>query len=291
MPQKVRRAVIPAAGLGTRFLPVTSAVPKPLLPVIDKPLIFYAVAEAAAAGIHEIAMVLSPGLEAVADYFLPNGPIEEALEKRGDTVRLGILHEIHRLAEITVLEQTEANGLGDAVLMARAFVGDETFAVILPDDLIWSNTPAIAQLTDVAEEHGGSVVAAKRVPREAIPNLGIIDADPLGEGVHRVHGLVEKPPLDKAPSDLAIIGRYVLTPGVFNRIERGAAGALGEIQLTDAIAAAIGQEPLHAKEFEGDHIDAGTPAGLFAANIYEARRRDDMAEVIAELGMLPSRIR
>ena len=288
MPQKVRKAVIPAAGLGTRFLPVTSAVPKPLLPVIDKPLIFYAVAEAAAAGIHEIAMVLSPGLEAVAGYFSPNGPMEEALEERGDTERLTMLHEIHSLAEVTVLEQTEAKGLGDAVLMARAFVGDETFAVILPDDLIWSNTPAITQLAQVAEEHGGSVVAAKRVPRETIPNLGIIDADTVGEGVHRVQGLIEKPSLEEAPSDLAIIGRYVLTPGVFNRIEHGAVGALGEIQLTDAIAAAIGQEPLHAREFEGYHIDAGTPAGLFAANVYEARRRDDMAGVIAELGLLPN---
>ncbi|MFP6569836.1 MAG: sugar phosphate nucleotidyltransferase [Dehalococcoidia bacterium] len=287
MPQKVRKAVIPAAGLGTRFLPVTSAVPKPLLPVIDKPLIFYAVAEAAAAGIHEIAMVLSPGLEAVAGYFSPNGPMEDALEERGDTERLAMLHEIHGLAEVTVLEQTEAKGLGDAVLMARAFVGDETFAVILPDDLIWSNTPAITQLAQVAEEHGGSVVAAKRVPRETIPNLGIIDAYALGDGVHRVQGLIEKPSLEKAPSDLAIIGRYVLTPGVFNRIEQGAAGALGEIQLTDAIAAAIGQESLHAKEFDGHHIDAGTPAGLFAANIYEARRRDDMAGVIAELGLIP----
>ena len=287
MPQKVRKAVIPAAGLGTRFLPVTSAVPKPLLPVIDKPLIFYAVAEAAAAGIHEIAMVLSPGLEAVAGYFSPNGPMEDALEERGDTERLAMLHEIHGLAEVTVLEQTEAKGLGDAVMMARAFVGDETFAVILPDDLIWSNTPAITQLAQVAEEHGGSVVAAKRVPRETIPNLGIIDAYALGDGVHRVQGLIEKPSLEKAPSDLAIIGRYVLTPGVFNRIEQGAAGALGEIQLTDAIAAAIGQESLHAKEFDGHHIDAGTPAGLFAANIYEARRRDDMAGVIAELGLIP----
>ncbi len=287
MPQKVRKAVIPAAGLGTRFLPVTSAVPKPLLPVIDKPLIFYAVAEAAAAGIHEIAMVLSPGLEAVAGYFSPNGPMEDALEERGDTERLAMLHEIHGLAEVTVLEQTEAKGLGDAVLMARAFVGDETFAVILPDDLIWSNTPAITQLAQVAEEHGGSVVAAKRVPRETIPNLGIIDAYALGDGVHRVQGLIEKPSLEKAPSDLAIIGRYVLTPRVFNRIEQGAAGALGEIQLTDAIAAAIGQESLHAKEFDGHHIDAGTPAGLFAANIYEARRRDDMAGVIAELGLIP----
>ncbi len=287
MPQTVRKAVIPAAGLGTRFLPVTSAVPKPLLPVIDRPLIHYGVAELAAAGIHEIAMVLSPGLEAVAGYFRPNIPLQNALEGRGDAARLAQLKEISDLAEITVIEQTEARGLGHAVLMARDFIADEPFAVLLPDDLIWSDVPAIAQLASVSEEHGGSVLAAKRVRREAIPGLGIIDSDPVGRGVHRVHGLVEKPPIEEAPSDLAIIGRYVLTPGVFDRIEYGSAGALGEIQLTDAIAGAIGAEPVHAIEFEGDHIDAGTPPGMFAANVYESRRRDDLSGVISELGILP----
>ncbi|MDA1256370.1 MAG: sugar phosphate nucleotidyltransferase [Chloroflexi bacterium] len=285
MPQKVRKAVIPAAGLGTRFLPVTRAVPKPLLPVLDRPLIHYAVAEAAAAGIDQIAMVLSPGDDAIADYFRPNVRLERAFGERGDAVRLAQQKEINGLAEITVLEQTVARGLGHAVLMARDFVGDEPFAVFLPDDLIWSVTPAIAQLARISEEHGGSVVAAKRVPQEAIPNLGIIDAESVGHGVHRVRGLVEKPPLEKAPSDLAIIGRYILTPGVFDRIEYGSAGALGEIQLTDAIAAAIGVEPVHACEFEGDHIDAGTPAGMLAATIYEARRRPEFSDAVAALGL------
>ncbi|MBT3941865.1 MAG: UTP--glucose-1-phosphate uridylyltransferase [Chloroflexi bacterium] len=280
MVQAVRKAVIPAAGLGTRFLPVTSAVPKPLLPVIDRPLIHYGVAELAASGIHEIAMVLSPGLEAVADYFRPNAPLLNALEDRGDSERLTQLRAINEMAEITVIEQTEARGLGHAVLMARDFIGDESFAVLLPDDLIWSDTPAMAQLANVSEDHGGSVVAAKRVVPEAISSLGIIDAEPAGEGVHRVRGLVEKPPLEEAPSDLAIIGRYILTPGVFDRIEQGSAGALGEIQLTDAIAAAIGTEPVHACEFTGDHIDAGTPPGMLAASLYEARKRPDLEHVI-----------
>ncbi len=273
MPQSVRKAVIPAAGFGTRFLPITSAVPKPLLPVIDRPLIHYAVAELAAAGIHDIAMVLSPGFEAVAGYFEPNQTLMGALEERGDEERLAQLKAINDMAEITVIEQTEARGLGHAILMARNFIGDEPFAVLLPDDLIWSAAPAIAQLLGVSEEHGGSVLAAKRVAREAIPSLGIIDADPMGNDVHRVRGLIEKPSIEEAPSDLAIIGRYILTPGVFDRIEHGPAGALGEIQVTDAIAAAIGVEPVHACEFEGDHIDAGTPPGLFAANVYEERRR------------------
>ncbi|MCH7641683.1 MAG: NTP transferase domain-containing protein [Chloroflexi bacterium] len=275
--------------MGTRFLPVTRAVPKVLLPVLDRPLIQYAVAECAAAGIDQIAFVLSPGAGMIADYFRPNKLLERALEERGDEARLAQQREINSLAEITVIEQTDAKGLGHAVLMARDFVGDEPFAVLLPDDLIWSDTPAIAQLARISGKYGGSVVAAKRVPQEAIPNLGIIDAELIDEpdasGVHRVRGLVEKPPLAEAPSDLAIIGRYVLTPGVFDRIESGAAGALGEIQLTDAIAAAIGSEPVHACEFEGDHIDAGTPHGMLAAIVYEARRRPDFSDAIAALGL------
>ena len=289
MPQTVRKAVIPAAGMGTRFLPVTRAVPKVLLPVLDRPLIQYAVAECAAAGIDQIAFVLSPGAGVVADYFRPNRLLERALDERGDEARLAQQREINSLAEITVIEQTDAKGLGHAVLMARDFVGDEPFAVLLPDDLIWSDTPAIAQLARISGKYGGSVVAAKRVPQEAIPNLGIIDAEPIdgpdASGVHRVRGLVEKPPLSEAPSDLAIIGRYVLTPSVFDRIESGAAGALGEIQLTDAIAAAIGSEPVHACEFEGDHIDAGTPHGMLAAIVYEARRRPDFSDAVAALGL------
>ena len=293
MPQTVRKAVIPAAGLGTRFLPVTRVVPKILLPVLDRPLIHYAVAECAAAGIDQIALVLSPGAEAVADYFRPNELLERALEERGDADHLAQQKKINSLADITVLEQADAKGLGHAVLMARDFVGDESFAVLLPDDLIWSDTPAIAQLTRISEERGGSVVAAKRVPRSAIPNLGIIDAEPIAgpketgdsSRVHRVRGLVEKPPIEEAPSDLAIIGRYVLTPGVFDRIESGSAGALGEIQLTDAIAAAIGSEPVHACEFEGHHIDAGTPPGMLAATVYEARRRPELSDAVAALGL------
>ncbi len=285
MPQSVRKAVIPAAGLGTRFLPVTRVVPKPLLPVLDRPLIQYAVSEAAAAGIEQIAFVLSPGAEVIAEYFRPNELLERALAERGDDARLAQQREINALAEITVIEQTEAKGLGHAVLMAREFVGNEPFAVFLPDDLFWSDTPVIAQLISVSEEHGGNVVAAKRVAQEVIPNLGIIDAEAIGDGVHRVRGLVEKPSLAEAPSDLAIIGRYVLTPGVFERIESGSAGALGEIQLTDAIAAAIGTEPVHACEFEGLHIDAGTPSGMLAATVYEARRRPEFSDAVAALGL------
>lgn len=284
MVQAVRKAVIPAAGLGTRFLPVTSAVPKPLLPVIDKPLIEYGVAELASSGIHEIAIVLSPGLEAVADYFRPSESLIEELTKREDSERLTRLRKITELADITLIEQKEPRGLGHAVLMAQDFIGDEPFAVLLPDDLIWSQVPVIAQLTRVFEELKGNVLAAKRVPTESISSLGIIASDPLTPGVHRVHGLIEKPLLEEAPSDLAIIGRYILMPEVFDRVKNGLVGALGEIQLTDAIATTIGTTPLHACEFTGHHIDAGTPRGMLEANLYEAQRRPDLKDLITGPG-------
>ncbi|MEE8363619.1 MAG: UTP--glucose-1-phosphate uridylyltransferase [Dehalococcoidia bacterium] len=276
----LRKAVIPAAGLGTRFLPVTRAVPKPLLPVLDKPLIQYAVEEAAAAGIREIALVVSPGMEAIAEYFAPQPALERALAEKGDDARLAQQQAINELAEVRALVQAEPRGLGHAVLMAREFVGDETFAVFLPDDIIWSGRPAIRQLMDVAERYGGSVLAGKRVPMDLVPNLGIIDGEEVDQRVYRVRALVEKPPVEEAPSDLAIIGRYVLSPSVFEHIERGEAGALGEIQLTDAIAALISDEPVHACAFEGHHIDAGTPPGLFQAALYEAARRPGFSGLV-----------
>ncbi len=291
MPGALRKAVIPAAGLGTRFLPVTRAVPKPLLPVLDKPLIQYAVEEAAAAGIREIALVVSPGMEAIAEYFAPQPALERALAEKGDHERLEQQRAISGLAEVTSVLQPEPRGLGHAVLMARDFVGGETFAVFLPDDLFWSDAPVIGQLADVAERYGGSAVAGKRVAPEVVPYVGIIDGDEVDNGVYRVRGLVEKPRLSDARSDLAIIGRYVLSPSVFDHIERGKPGALGEIQITDAIAALIGDEPVHALEYSGHHIDAGTMPGLFRAALYEATRRPELSlpDAVGPWGSEPPR--
>ena len=266
----IRKAVIPAAGLGTRFLPVTRSVPKVLLPVLDAPLIHYAVAEAVAAGIEDIVLVLSPGSEAVAAYFGDQPDLERALEERGDTAALAEQRAIARMANVVVRLQHEARGLGHAVFMARDFVRDEPFAVLLPDDIIWADVPAIGQLIDVHERYGGSVVAAKEVPDEAVESLGIIDGVPVADRVRSVQALVEKPRLADAPSNLAIIGRYVLTPAVLDHLARERTGAGGEIQLTDAIAATIGKEPVHSCTFEGEHIDAGTPAGMLAATLREA---------------------
>ncbi|MFW6174504.1 MAG: UTP--glucose-1-phosphate uridylyltransferase [Chloroflexota bacterium] len=277
MAYSIKKAVIPCAGLGTRFLPVTRSVPKVLLPVVDRPLIHFAVEEAAQAGIDQIALVVSPGMDSVAGYFGSQPVLENALEAKGDEERLAQQREIAGMADVETIVQHEPKGLGHAVLMAKDFVGDEPFAVFLPDDLIWADPPAISQLIRIAEKHGGSVLAGKHVPQEAIPNLGIIDAEHTGGREWSVKGLVEKPPLEEAPTDLAIIGRYVLSPSVFRHIESGAPGALGEIQLTDAIAATMPAEPVHACAFEGDHIDAGTPRGMLQATLYEASRRPDLA--------------
>lgn len=286
MPTSIKKAVIPTAGLGTRFLPVTRMVPKALLPVLGKPLIHYAVEEAAAAGIEEIIVVVNPGSESVAGYFDPQPELERMLELRGKATDLKEQHAINRIARVHALPQHEARGLGDAVLMARDFIKDEPFAVILPDDVIWARRPAIGQLIDIWSKHGGSVVAAKTVPDEAVEKVGIISGKAIDGRVWSVTGLVEKPKLAEAPSNLAIIGRYVLSPAVFEYLKQGRKGAGGEIQLTDAIASRLGHEPVHACVFAGAHVDAGTPAGMLAAAMLEAKKNG--ADYDAALLMLKS---
>ena len=266
----VRKAVIPAAGLGTRFLPVTRSVPKVLLPVLDTPLIHYAVAEAVAAGMEDVVLVLSPGSQSVAAYFGDQPDLERALEARGDAAAVARQRSISNLANVAVLLQCEPRGLGHAVLMARDFVDEEVFAVLLPDDVIWSDIPAIRQLIQIQQRLGGCVVAAKEVPDETVESVGIIDGTPVADRVCSVHALVEKPKLTDALSNLAIVGRYVLTPAVFDQLAAEQTGAGGEIQLTDAIAATIGREPVHSYAFAGDHVDAGTPGGMLTATLREA---------------------
>jgi UTP--glucose-1-phosphate uridylyltransferase len=279
----VTKAVIPAAGFGTRFLPVTRSVPKVLLPVLARPLIHYTVAEAVASGIEEIALILSPGADAVASYFSPQPVLEQALEARGNDTLLEQQRSIARMARIIPLIQQEARGLGHAVFMARDFVENEPFAVLLPDDVIWGDVPVIAQLLQVRRRFGGSVVAAKEVPDEAVEALGIIDGDPVADRVRAVKRLVEKPRLQDAPSNLGIVGRYILTPAVLDHLAEERTGAGGEIQLTDAIAATIGTEPVHSCTFEGEHADAGTPAGMLEAALREARDDPALRSRVLEL--------
>ena len=278
----IRKAVIPAAGFGTRFLPVTRTVPKVMLPVLNEPAIQFSVREAAEAGIEHIVFVISRGQEATDDYFQPVPSLERALEERGNVELLQAMRGISSMARTSVVYQDEQLGLGHAVLMAKDEIGDEPFAVFLPDDIIYADSPPIGEMMRVFAEYGSSVIAVKQAPDAAIPSLGIIDPEPLSERVYRIKGMVEKPRLEDAPSNLAIIGRYVLTPEVFDAIENGRPGAIGEIQLTDAIEAVRAEQGAYAYRIIDDHFDVGTPAGMLKASVYAALRRDDMAGEMRE---------
>jgi UTP--glucose-1-phosphate uridylyltransferase len=277
MSKPVRKAVIPAAGLGTRFLPATRSVSKVMLPVLDTPTLHMVVAEAAAAGIDQVAVVVSAADQAIENYFGPNPALEAALREAGKADVADAMQDIARMATVETIIQDEPRGLGHAVSMAADWVGDESFAVLLPDDLIWSSGPTIGEMVALHDRLGASVLAVKQVPDEAVPFLGIVDAEPDGDRLYRVNGMVEKPPLDEAPSNLAIIGRYVLTSQIFEALRQTAPGALGEVQITDAIAALIPQQGVFAYRFPGNHFDAGVPVGMLEAAIHEALRRPDMS--------------
>ena len=263
----VRKAVIPAAGLGTRFLPTTKAVPKELLPLLDKPLIQYAVEEAAASGIQDIILVTSPGKEALEHYFQPHDALERFLREKASP---DLLHQVQRLcslARISCVRQEEPLGLGHAVLTAKDLVGNEPFAVMLPDDVIQSAEPALAQMIRVFESRGNGLVAVEEVPDDQVGSYGIIASEPLSNRVFRVLGLVEKPSPKEAPSNLAIVGRYILPAKVFDCLEETLPGAKGEIQLTDGLAKLLETQDLYGYKFSGIRHDGGTPLGLLKASL------------------------
>ena len=274
---KVRKAVVPVAGFGTRFLPASKAVPKALIPVFDTPPIHYAVREAAEAGIEQVVMVVSEGQEAVAGYFGRSEELESALERTGKTEMLELVRGISELADISCVLQHEQRGLGDAVLCARSFVEDEPFALLLPDDVIPGGPSTIGCMIELHAERGTSVIALREVPDEMVPSLGIVEADDAGERTYRVSSMVEKPALEDAPSNLAIIGRYVLTPEIFEALDATEPGAGGEIQITDAMARLIDTQGIYGYEFPGLHFDVGTPVGLLKASVHEALRREDVS--------------
>ena len=274
----VRKAVIPVAGFGTRFLPATRSVPKNLLPAFDVPSIHFCVQEAALAGIEDVIFVVSDGQEAIARYFEPKPALERALAGRDDPSTLQLMLDIPRMANISLVEQTEQKGLGHAVLMARDLVGDEPFAVFLPDDLIWAERPAIGEMIKIHERAGANVIAIKQVPDEAVPNLGIVAVESVSDTTSRIVGMVEKPALQDAPSNLAIIGRYVLDAAIFDVLGSVPPGALGEIQLTDAIARHIEAPGVYGYRFSGEHHDVGTPLGMLKASLSAALRREESRE-------------
>ncbi len=277
MPQAVRKAVFPAAGLGTRFLPATKASPKEMLPLVDKPLIQYVVEEAVASGIESIIIVTGRGKSAIEDHFDVSFELEALLRERGKEDDLRTVRKISEMARVSYVRQREALGLGHAVLQARDWVGEEPFAVMLSDDIIDSRTPALRQLIDVYEKYDAPVVATMQVEGEAISRFGALDVDEVADGVYRIKNMVEKPPLSAAPSDLAIIGRYILTPDIFAEIEATTPGAIGEIQITDAMRALSKKRDFYAVRFEGTRYDAGDKLGFLIATVEYALKHSDLA--------------
>jgi UTP--glucose-1-phosphate uridylyltransferase len=277
----VRKAVFPAAGLGTRFLPATKAQPKEMLPLVDKPIIQYGVEEAVSSGVDNIILVTGRGKNAIEDHFDVSVELETFLEARGKREQLEEIRKISNMINFAYVRQGEPLGLGHAVLVTRELVGNEPFAVILADDVIDADPPALKQLVDVFDRVGGPVLAVERVPRESISSYGVIAIEPnaaLGEGVYQVRDLVEKPPREEAPSDLAIIGRYVLTPDIFPALAKTKSDRTGEIQLTNGLRELVKSRPIYACEVKGVRHDTGNKLGFLKAVVYFALRRPDLAE-------------
>ena len=277
--------VIPAAGLGTRFLPLTKAVPKELVPAFDRPVLHYAVREALAAGIRHVVIVTSPGKEAMEEYFKPSPDIEQLLRDKGYSVAADELHSFAQQLRFSYPVQEEQLGLGHAVLCARETVGNHPFAVILPDDLVVDADPALAQMAQAWRRNPGNYLAVEEVPAQRISAYGVVAPAPdgrLNDTTTRLEGLVEKPPADQAPSNLGIVGRYILMPEVFDALERTRPGAIGEIQLTDGIGLTMDRVPTYAYRFQGTRYDCGTPLGLLRASLGLALRDPDTAAQIRE---------
>lgn len=284
MSKPVRKAIFPVGGLGTRFLPATKALPKEMLPVVDKPLIQYAVEEAAAAGIEEFIFVTGRGKYAIEDHFDVSYELDQTLAERNKTDLLEELQSwLPKPGQIAYTRQMQPLGLGHAVWCARDFIADEPFAILLADDLVMADTPCLKQLVDVHAETGGNVVAVMDVPRDQTDRYGILDLASDDGRLAAVKGLVEKPAPDQAPSTLSIIGRYILLPEVFDHLERKEQGAGGEIQLTDAMARLIGGAPFHGLRFDGRRFDCGDKIGFFEANIAFALAREDLAKSAREV--------
>jgi UTP--glucose-1-phosphate uridylyltransferase len=276
----IRKAVFPAAGLGTRFLPATKAQPKEMLPLVDKPIIQYGVEEALASGIDNVMLVTGRGKNAIEDHFDVSVELETFLEARGKHEMLAEVRKISNLINFSYVRQGEPLGLGHAVLVTRNLVGDEPFAVILSDDVIDANPPALKQMIDVFSRVDGPVLCVERVPRDQISSYGVIAYDvnaSMPKGTYRVTDLVEKPPRDEAPSDLAIIGRYILTPDIFPALEETARDRSGEIQLTNGLKRLLAKRPIYACEVTGVRHDTGNKLGFLKAVTYFALRRPDLA--------------
>jgi UTP--glucose-1-phosphate uridylyltransferase len=274
---RIRKAVFPAAGLGTRFLPATKAQPKEMLPLVDKPIIQYGVEEALASGVDNIILVTGRGKNAIEDHFDVSVELETFLETRGKKELLAEIRKISNLINFSYVRQGEPLGLGHAVLVTKNLVGDEPFAVILGDDVIDARPPALAQMIDVFNEFQGPVLCVEEVPEKDVSSYGIIDAEEIRPGVYRIRDMVEKPPRGEAPSNLAIIGRYILTPDIFPALEATVSDRTGEIQLTNGLRQLLKDRPIYGCRVNGVRHDTGNKLGFLKAVVYFALRRDDLA--------------
>lgn len=280
----IRKAVFPAAGLGTRFLPATKAQPKEMLPIVDKPTIQYVVEEAVASGIRNIIIVTGRGKNAIEDHFDRSMELETMLQRKGRTDLLEVVRRVSELIQVCYVRQKEPLGLGHAILAARDLVGNEPFATLLGDDILTDEVPALRQMMRVHEAHGCSVMLVKRVPRCDVSRYGVIKARKIDEGLYHIMDMVEKPEIDRAPSDLALIGRYILTPDIFPILAETASDRTGEIQLTNALKALLKRKKqmIYALEFQGRWHDAGTVLGFLKTTVEFALRRPDVAPGFTE---------
>ena len=279
---RVKKAVIPAAGLGTRFLPATKAQPKEMLPIVDKPTIQYIIEEAVASGIEDIIIVTGRSKRAIEDHFDKSVELEAQLEKNKNEEMLEVVQKISSMANIYYIRQKEPKGLGHAVLCAKTFVGNEPFAVLLGDDVVDSESPCLKQLMKAYDEYQTTILGVQHVPEKEVSKYGIVDGSVAGNRVFSVRDLVEKPSVKKAPSNIAILGRYIITPEIFGILEKTKKGKGGEIQLTDALRTMAAEKPIYAYDFEGRRYDVGNVMGFLQATVEFALKRDDLKKDFTE---------
>jgi UTP--glucose-1-phosphate uridylyltransferase len=279
---KITKAIIPAAGLGTRFLPATKAQPKEMLPIVDKPTIQYIIEEAVASGIEDIIIVTGRSKRAIEDHFDKSYELEIELERSNKTELLKLVQDISNMVNIHYIRQKEPRGLGHAILCAKSFVGNQPFAVLLGDDIVDSKPPCLEQMIDVFNLYNTSILGVQHVPKNEVDKYGIVDYEPEDNRIYKVNDLVEKPKTENAPSDVAILGRYIITPTIFEMLEKTEPGAQGEIQLTDALKMLCRVEPMYAYEFTGKRYDVGHKLGFLEATVEFALKRDDLRDDFLE---------
>lgn len=276
MKLKIRKAVIPAAGMGTRFLPATKAQPKEMLPIVDKPTIQYIIEEAVASGIEDILIVTGRGKRAIEDHFDKSYELEDMLKRKGDEELLSLVQGISNLANVNYIRQKEPKGLGHAIYCARSFIDNEPFAVLLGDDIVDSGVPCLKQMIGVFEQYNTTILGVQHVPEGDVSKYGIIKGTAIGERIFRVEDMVEKPDREKAPSNVAILGRYIITPEIFKYLEGAVPGKGGEIQLTDALKALLSSNSVYAYDFIGKRYDVGNKQGFLEATIEFALKRNEL---------------